>query len=79
MSYAACVTTARALLMASKDPQTGNKSTAGNVRHATSTVTEKLEMTTRPTVTKIKREVMASYARLSTVFGINRSTNHYCS
>ena len=52
MSYAACVTTAGALLMASKDPQTGNKSTAGNMMHATSTVTEKLEMTTRPTVTK---------------------------
>jgi len=64
--------------MASKDPQTGNN-TAGNMMHTTSTLTEKLELTTRPTVTKIKREVMASCARLSTIFGTNRSTNHYCS
>jgi hypothetical protein len=67
--------------MASKDPQMGNKSTAGNMMHATSTVTEKLEMTIRAKVTKIKREVMASYAGLSTirVFCINRSTNYFCS
>jgi hypothetical protein len=34
--------------MTSKDPQTVNKSTAGNMMHTTSTVTEKLEMTSRP-------------------------------
>jgi hypothetical protein len=50
--------------MATKDPQMSNKSTAGNMMHATSTVTKTLEMTIRPKVTKIKREVMASYTGL---------------
>ena len=57
------------------DPKMGKKGTEGNMMHATSTVTEKLEMTSRPKVTKINREVMASYSGLSTIFGINRSTN----
>ena len=79
VSHAACVTLASALLMASKDPQMGNESTAGDMMRATSTVTEELEMTIKPTVTKIKGEVMASYAGLPTIYGINRSTNYYCS
>jgi len=65
--------------MASKDPKMGKESTAGNMMHETSTVTEKLEITTVPKVTKIKREVVASCTRLSAIFGINRSTNYYCS
>jgi len=47
--------------------------------HATSIVTEKPEMTSRPKVTKINREVMASYSGLSTIIDTSRSTNYYCS
>jgi hypothetical protein len=61
VSYTACVTLAWSLLMASKDPKMGKKGTAGNMMHATSTVTEKLEMISSPKVTKIKRQIMTSY------------------
>jgi hypothetical protein len=43
--------------MASKNPQTGYKSTAGNMMHATSTLTEKHEMTTRPSDKKSRERL----------------------
>jgi hypothetical protein len=55
--------------------EVGKKGTAGSILHATSITTQKHG----PKNDKNQGEDTAPYAELSTIYGINRCTNHYLS